>query len=504
MPRSASGPTALQSTKAKESESSRKLQFHRLYNDSGLLTEEAGHSDQKSAAKDIEAGVFQRKRPARFSRRFTQAQTVEKLSEFAEARPLKSSVQMALKIARDSSATVDDLARVVKQDQALAARVLKLSNSSIHRRGAAVRTVEQAIVRLGMATLRETISSTAILDQFGSDDDILNIPLLWEHGYAVGMLAADIARKGSDVSPDEAFMIGLMHDMGRAVMSHQFGQDYIDALLEARRHDMPPDKVEKQFFESNHSDVAETVFKTWDFDAATISPIANHHLSSNNLKHLDPVHFGQTKMLQLADTIAHASLLGDSGSDWIDTSMLKLKGLTLDPGLVRTSVQRASKTLDELRLMAHSVDGDQTLVSCADALRAVLPDNVTLASIGDEDVLDPMDLLTWRLGGRQWAEGMASFGDPVGPSDQADVLLGSIGKRADISRLLKAIEAHDTDDRRIPVILSATTKALTTEVRTQLDGRRNYILPGAFRVAWVLRMINHALADQQHEASAAA
>ena len=482
----------------------RTFKFHSLYKDAGLLAEETGAASGEASGEHMIPDLFERKKRTRFQRRQTRDETISKLAEFAEAIPLKSSVQMALKIARDSTSSVDDLARVVKQDQALAARVLQLSNSSAHRRGSAVRTVEQAIVRLGVSALREIISSTAILDQFGSRSDVFNVPLLWEHGYAVGMLAADIARKGSDTSPDEAFIIGLMHDMGRAVMSHQFGQDYIDALLEARRHDVSPDKVEKQFFELNHSDVADTVFKTWDFDNAVISPIANHHLSNDNLKHLDPVHYRQTKVLQLADKIAHAALLGDSGSDWIDSSELKLEGVVLEPGFVRTSVQRASNTLDELRLAANSMDRDQSLGSCADNLRQQLPATATIASIGNEEVLDPMDLLAWRLGGAQWSDSMVAFGDPVGPSDRPDVLLGSVGRRVHISNLVASAEAHDVADRRIPLVLSVATKALAAEVKNQLSGRQIYIVPGAFRIAWVLRGINQTLAGEQHAVPEAA
>ncbi|UYV12081.1 MAG: HDOD domain-containing protein [Phycisphaera sp.] len=247
---SASGKPAKKPSREKPP---RPLKLNTLYNDDGLLDREAREAEHLA-----EGWPFRRDKPPQFERRLSRKETAAKVAQFAEAKQLKATTQMALRIARDSTASVEDLAQIVKLDQALAARILQLANSSLNRRGKATRTIEQAIVRLGMSTIRESISSMTVLDQF-NESEVLNVAMLWEHGYAVGLLAADIARSAGSISPDDAFVIGLMHDMGRAVMACELGQDYVDALIAARMHDVLPAQVEKQFFELNHADAAETI-----------------------------------------------------------------------------------------------------------------------------------------------------------------------------------------------------------------------------------------------------
>lgn len=460
-----------------------KLDWHALYDDNGLLEKETQATGEPGVT------AFQRATPESLERRLSRDETRERLEAYSEVKPLKPTVQMALRLARDSTATVEDLARVIKQDQALAARVLQLANSSLHRRGAPTRTIEQAIIRLGMGVLRETISSAAVLEQFSTSEGVLNIQMLWEHGYAVGMLAADLTRVTRQMSPDDAFMIGLLHDMGRAIMAGQLGEDYIEALLTARRSDLNPSRVEKAFFELNHADVADFVFRNWDFDEAVIAPVANHHLSDSNLRHLAPVHYKQTRLLKMADNLAHGALLGDSGSDWIHIGDLKMDGASPSPGLVRTCVQRAAKTLEELRFMLGSVPGTSVPTEYASILRDQLPEDLTLAAGTSTEMVDILDLLAWRLGEAD-LDSFAPIGGPYGLSDVPDAVLATLQTPAQVSELAHTLKAYDQRDRRVPLIVSLADEELLTGISSLVTDRHIQVLPLEFRVAWVVRAIN--------------
>lgn len=460
-----------------------------LYDDSGMLDREVA-----LPADQVGARPFTRApEPERLERRLSRSQITSMLQDFVEAKPLKPNVQLALRIARDSTATVEDIARVIKQDQALAARVLQMANSSLHRRGAPTRTIESAIIRLGMSAIREMISGTAVLEQFGGDDDTLNFAHLWEHGYAVGMLSADLARATRACAPEDAFMTGLLHDMGRAIMAQRIGRDYIDALLTARRHDMHPSRVEKATFELNHADVAEVIFARWDFDSHITAPVANHHLSRDNLKHLDPVHIRQTGILQAANTLAHTGLLGDSGSDWIDPRMLDVGNNPLAPAVVRTSIYRAGKTIEELRLIMASTPGLEPASDTATKLRDHLPDDITLGGLPSLEAVDPMELLAWRLGTREGVESHAPIGGPYGPKATPDVVLASVGDIQQSRALADLLDAMDTRGP-VPAVISCGDPSLLEGDKSPLANRPLHVLPGEFRVSWVVRGINEVLA----------
>jgi len=461
------------------------LQWDGLYDDRGLLASET--------TAPLDAG-WRRHAPAppaeKLERVLPREKTAGAIAAYAEAKPLKPSVQLALRIARDSTATVEDLARVVKQDQGLAARVLQLANSSLHRRGSPTRTVEQAIVRLGMGQLRETISSTAVLEQFQDSSGALNIELLWEHGYAVGMLASDLARVTRVSGPDEAFMAGLMHDIGRAAMAFQIGEPYIDALIKARTHDLPPARVEKSLFELNHADAAEVLFTEWDFDQAIRAPVANHHLSDGNIRHLDPIHYRHTKSLQAANALAHATMLGDSGSDWLEPGALDLGGSPLSPGLVRTCVQRSARTLGELRLMMASIAGHEPSPDHAARLASHLPDGLTLVGSPSLDRVDMLELVAWRLGARADVESFAPVGGPFGPKDRPDVALAQPANAKQARELAHALEAYDRPDARVPLVVAAADEAVIADGPDELRERPLHVLPSPLRLAWVVRAVN--------------
>ena len=474
---------------------SMKLAWKGLYDDNGLLA-----SETQAKGTMREAG-FQRAKPEPMKRRLSRAETIATLASYAEAKPLKPTVQMALRLARDSSSTVEDLARVIKQDQALATRVLQLANSSLHRRGAPTRTIEQAIIRLGMGVLRETISSTAVLDQFESPDGVLNIQMLWEHGYAVGMLAADLSRATRKMSPDNAFLIGLLHDMGRAIMAGQIGQDYIDALLTARRSDLRPSRVEKSFFELNHADVADVLFREWDFDDSIVAPIANHHLSSKNAKHLDPAHFKHTQMLKLADNLAHAALLGDSGCDWINTKAFNVERQPLSPGLVRTCVQRAAKTLEELRLLLASTPGAEAPEEHACVVRAQLPKELTLAAGTSTDAVDVLDVLAWRLCESD-LDSSVPTGGPYGPGDVPDVVLATLYSMKQVAELSSVLEGYDQEDQRVALVIVSHIDDIRAACPALFVDRHVQVLPADFRLAWVIRAINELYSLEEDSTAA--
>jgi hypothetical protein len=239
--------------------------------------------------------------------------------------------------------------------------------------------------------------------------------------------------------------------------------------------------VEKQFFEINHADVADALFANWEFDESIISPIANHHLSRQNLKHMAPVHVDSTLLLEAADTLAHAALLGDSGSDWIRGEDLDFGTAPVSQGFVRTCVDRADKTLEELRLMCASMAGEPP-ASYADRLREQLDGPFHLESLDKTDAIDPMALLASRLGRHDESEGEAPH-----------VILASIRTPGDVEQLRHALTVHDAADWQLAMVLSVSNDALDKAVRTLCGDRPLEVLPDNFRVAWVVRGINRVV-----------
>ena len=137
-----------------------------------------------------------------------------------ELTPLKSVATRAISLAEDERSAAMDLATVISSDQALTARLLKLSNSAYYGYARRIGNVREAVILLGMRTVRSVAISSGIIDAFSSlpRKDAFDIDLFWAHSVTVGLVAEVIARETRIVRPEDAFTAGVLHDVGKLAM----------------------------------------------------------------------------------------------------------------------------------------------------------------------------------------------------------------------------------------------------------------------------------------------
>ena len=126
-------------------------------------------------------------------------------------------VLKARKTVQDSNATASRMAKIITADTALSARVVRVANSALLRGRTPVTSVQSAIARMGIKLLRNMITclvmqqvyqrgATALVDE--------QLKALWEHGTRVAALSQVIARKFTNLDPEQAMLAGLIHDIG--------------------------------------------------------------------------------------------------------------------------------------------------------------------------------------------------------------------------------------------------------------------------------------------------
>jgi putative nucleotidyltransferase with HDIG domain len=128
---------------------------------------------------------------------------------------LPRSVQEALRLARDPAVDPKAVVELADRDPPLTARILSVANSVVYRRGSAVSSVKQALVRIGQQTTRDLLYQIAYasmvvkVPRFSSE-----VEASFRHGVATSKLAREIAeRKKAD--QDLLFVAALLHDVGR-------------------------------------------------------------------------------------------------------------------------------------------------------------------------------------------------------------------------------------------------------------------------------------------------
>jgi len=225
-------------------------------------------------------------------------------------------IMRLLKLTNDPNCRIDLVVKAICQDHALALKILKLANSVAFTRGEPVDAVREAVLRIGLGRIRETILNIGIVDRFGSlaARDLLHAGQFWEHAIACGVATAKIAEVLAQHDPDVAFTAGLLHDVGRLVLLEQLGDTYVKVLQTARDLELPLEQVESRMLRVNHADVMEGVLRVWRFSPHLASPIVHHHLSAANLRELVAKNLTEAATLALANRLVHGLALGCSGN----------------------------------------------------------------------------------------------------------------------------------------------------------------------------------------------
>lgn len=208
------------------------------------------------------------------SRRLTEAELLEELERLPAQR---AAAVRVLYVADDPGSSASDLAAAVSVDPVLTAQVMRLANSAYYGLSGRVRSANFAVTVLGFATVRSLAAAFAA-GAIGADAVIPQD--FWQHGAASAAGAAQVsARLG--VARTEAFSLGLLHDIGAALLCRIDPAAYHAIEAEV----LFPDSrqaalLERQVFGMDHAAVAATVLGSWHFPAELVDVIARHHAGS--------------------------------------------------------------------------------------------------------------------------------------------------------------------------------------------------------------------------------
>lgn len=280
------------------------------------------------------------------------AEINERLDRVGEMKAMSPIVAEVIKLTSSESTSIEQIAKVIKRDHAIALKVLKLANSAVYTRGDTVESVDQAISRIGLGSIRQAVLNMAVVDQFGTDSHFHGIDPLqfWEHCIACGLIGAEIARSRNEKEPDLAFTMGLLHDVGRLVYIEQFPDLYDQVFQTATRLQLPLERVESKMLLLNHADCMDRILHLWRFPKNLIDPIVFHHLSIGNMRRMASKRVEEVATLGLADRLSHALLLGYSGNEVIYPTEGLCQHLRLQGSVVRRLEETIREQTNEIKL----------------------------------------------------------------------------------------------------------------------------------------------------------
>lgn len=183
-----------------------------------------------------------------------------------------------MELARNSDADADDLIGVIRSDPAIAMRIMRTVNSSFHGVRESVADLKQAVMLLGFQEIRNIAMSAYVAPLFRETNGYKGYTRegLWNHMVGTGVVAQEIARISGRVNPHEAYLAGLLHDIG-FVMIDQYLHKPFRRVIDAVRPDMPAYEVERDTIGFDHAELGEYVAVQWKLPKHLTDAIGHHH-----------------------------------------------------------------------------------------------------------------------------------------------------------------------------------------------------------------------------------
>ncbi|RKY67865.1 MAG: hypothetical protein DRP97_06920 [Candidatus Latescibacterota bacterium] len=188
-------------------------------------------------------------------------------------------VSKMLEVTADSKAAAPDLGQVISMDQTLTAKVLRLVNSSFYGFRGQVSTISHAVVMLGFNVIRSLtlgLSVVKIMGNLGNSKGF-NYEGFWEHSAGCAVCARWLAKRTNYDPPEEAMVAGMMHDIGKILLSEYAAGGFEKAVRIASEEGKLLAKAEEQVFGFNHALVGMLLAKGWNLPALLCEGIRFHH-----------------------------------------------------------------------------------------------------------------------------------------------------------------------------------------------------------------------------------
>jgi putative nucleotidyltransferase with HDIG domain len=230
---------------------------------------------------------------------------VDKIPAFSQ------SVTRVLTLASNINCSPRELVEVVSSDPVLTMKILRLVNSAYFGLTSKVSSVHQALVNLGLNTLKNTALSLAMLGVLPRENEAgLDIDALWLHSLAVGLAARKLAQaKGvSRAQSEDYFVAGLLHDVGKLVYAKYQPREFERALAAAALEQVDLAVSERAELGATHADVGALLAARWGLAEALGAALAGHHAPSDE----NPSEF--TDIVFVANQVAKRKNLGYSGN----------------------------------------------------------------------------------------------------------------------------------------------------------------------------------------------
>jgi putative nucleotidyltransferase with HDIG domain len=198
------------------------------------------------------------------------------VSSIGELPATPAIIASLMGLTSDINSDIEKITQAIMTDQSLTARVLKLSNSSFYGRSKEINSLREAVLLLGFKTLRSLVVAASTHGLYTSTGGE-NHNKLWEHALATAIASRIIAKTLNHPHAEEAFIAGLLHDIGKLVLLQKKEKEYKEIINTVEESKGKFIEAEDKIFGFNHTDAGLLVLHKWSFPTDLINAVFEHH-----------------------------------------------------------------------------------------------------------------------------------------------------------------------------------------------------------------------------------
>ena len=229
---------------------------------------------------------------------------------------------------QDPNVSVPEIAEIITLDQALSTKILHLVNSAFYGYSKQIKTISRAVVILGFRAVRSAALAASVFDYFKDEEDgSVDMMEFWRHSIAVASICKVMAEELNISQKEEAFVVGLLHDIGKLIEKRYFDEDFREVCTVAQEQHLSWIECEHALFQTDHANIGKAIFRGWNFPPTVVDAVQFHHEPASSAKVPQ-----LTSLVHVADIVSYQMDFGAPGAfppKRCDPEALKILGLTL-------------------------------------------------------------------------------------------------------------------------------------------------------------------------------
>ena len=227
---------------------------------------------------------------------------LNKLDSIPDIPTLPTIIIKMNEMIQDQDISIKQLSATIEKEQALVTKILRLVNSTFYGSRSKTNNIPHAVIMLGFNTIRNAVISVSTTEAFSGEKRLegFEISGFWKHSIAVAVTSGYLSQQSRLDVPDNCFVAGLLHDIGKVILSQHFSELFRQVWRSIAEDGLSFYEAEEKLLPVNHAQVGGYLAKKWLLPPSLTDSITYHHAIRKSVPNLD-----QLLIVHTADSIVN-------------------------------------------------------------------------------------------------------------------------------------------------------------------------------------------------------